>query len=132
MPRVRGSGGGEYAEALRTQRELERQEVEEVEQERAARAREVLARVLTEHGDALCARAIGLAAEAGETITRLDVEGARPYLVACVTNLSPEEFARGLPTEWLAAMLARGAAGARRWREGKQRRGRTKPRQRVT
>jgi len=131
MPRVRGSGGGEYAEALRTQRELERQEAEEVEQERAAGAREVLARVLTEHGDTLSERAIALAAEAGEVITRLDVEAARPYLVACVCNLSPEEFSQGLSTEWLAAMLGRGAAGARRWREGKQRRGRSKARQRV-
>lgn len=131
MARSAGGSRGDYAEALRTQREMEREEAEEAEQRRAAGAREVLARVLTEHGDALCARAIALATEAGETITRLDVEAARPYLVACVVNLSPEEFAGGLPTEWLAAMTARGAAGAKRWREGKQRRGRTKARPRV-
>lgn len=83
---------------------------------RLALAREALAALLAD--GAIWPRAVALAKAAGEEIAEMDLAAGVPYLRACLERSSLEELAVGVQVERAAALLARGAIGARRWRGG--------------
>lgn len=55
------------------------------------------------------------ASDAGEAIAILDLESSIPYLRKCLENCSPDEL-EAMSRVRAAALWARGALGARKWR----------------